>query len=160
MKTWVTGSQWCAFYRLPLPALCFTGIQGYSNNDQRKLEADARSNKDQNDDLVPQMLHTTIMCNYDLKYLENQNHYWFWKTQLLSKQPLSARWLSLSWTSLTWWANQSSLNLGRNFMWTTANCISSKVGCDPTSSSNGNLYSSMGPGDRNTLIGIASGSAL
>ena len=66
MKTWVTGSQWCAFYHLPLPALCFTGIKGYSNNDQGKLEADTRSNKGQNNDLVPQILHTTIMCNYDL----------------------------------------------------------------------------------------------
>ena len=50
--------------------------------------------------------------------------------------------------NLTVCTDQSGLNFGLIFLCTTACCMSSNDGWDPTSSSNGNLYSSTGPVER------------
>ena len=161
MKTWVTGSQWC-----PPPSASSLFYWYKRLQRQRSEEMKWKQTLD------PTRVKITTLCpkcctlqscatmiwnaleSESLLILEDKVTF---KTTLIPKCWTTQSELNYS---LTWWANQSSLNLGRNFKWTTANCISSKDGCDPTSSSNGNLYSSMGPGDRNTQIGIASGSAL
>jgi len=51
---------------------------------------------------------------------------------------------------LTLCLNQRSLKAGLIFLWTTVSCRSSRDGCWPTSSSNGSMYSSTGPGGKHT----------